>query len=193
MKINTSSTKITKSFAPKKLKEKGFSLIELLVVTVIIGIISAIAVPNLIASRRAANEAGAIANCRSIHSAQTSHFSVHNSYALTLGRLAVNGFLDDRFGRSINDVDARLNGYRYHMYKPSDVGASNGFTSDTSTQTATRYYFHAHPTVAYPTSRLGSGSRTFFISSDQGVLYGGLGDVGIGTSNPIAEGLKPLN
>ena len=57
----------------KNENEKGFSLIELLVVVIIIAIVAAIAIPNLLASRRAANEASAISSLRTIHSAQATY------------------------------------------------------------------------------------------------------------------------
>ena len=53
-------------------KEKGFSLIELLIVVAIILIIAAIAIPNLIRSRMAANQASAVGSVRTINTLPSS-------------------------------------------------------------------------------------------------------------------------
>ena len=66
-------------------KQKGFSLIELLIVVAIILIIAAIAIPNLLRSRMAANEASAVGSLRTINTAQVTFSS---TYQVGYGTLA---------------------------------------------------------------------------------------------------------
>ena len=58
-------------------KQKGFSLIELLIVVAIILIIAAIAIPNLLRSRIAANEASAVGSIRTINTAEIIYASAY--------------------------------------------------------------------------------------------------------------------
>ncbi|HTR25132.1 MAG TPA: prepilin-type N-terminal cleavage/methylation domain-containing protein [Terriglobales bacterium] len=71
-------------------KPKGFSLIELLIVVAIILIIAAIAIPNLLRARIAANEASAVGSLRSLNTAQISYSSNYPTvgFATSLSSLA---------------------------------------------------------------------------------------------------------
>src|SRR3979411_3076544 len=70
-------------------KQKGFSLIELLIVVAIILIIAAIAIPNLLKARIAANQAAAVQGLRTIVTSSTNYQLSFGGYAPTL--LALGG------------------------------------------------------------------------------------------------------
>jgi type IV pilus assembly protein PilA len=69
-------------------KQKGFSLIELLIVVAIILIIAAIAIPNLLRAKIAANQASAVGSLRTMSSAEETFSSTYSDgFTLTLAQL----------------------------------------------------------------------------------------------------------
>lgn len=91
--------------------QKGFSLIELLIVVLTISILAAIAIPNLVASRRSANEGSAVSSVKALHSAEYVYFSTNgnSTYTNNLSVLKNAGTIDDNLG------SGNKSGYRFAL------------------------------------------------------------------------------
>ena len=100
-------------------KSEGFSLIELLIVVTVIGIIAALAVPNLVQSRKAANEASAIASVRNLVTAQITYAStIGGGNFGSLAQLSAENFADEVLGSGQKD------GYDFSAAANQAVGFS---------------------------------------------------------------------
>ena len=76
---------------------KGFSLLELLIVVAIILIIATIAIPSLLRSRQAAQESSAVANIRTINTAEVTYLSSNQGNYGDIPSLITQGLVDSRF------------------------------------------------------------------------------------------------
>jgi type IV pilus assembly protein PilA len=138
-------------------KQKGFSLIELLIVVAIILIIAAIAIPNLLRSRMAANEASAVGSLRTINTAEVTYSTTYPAIGFaalaslggaapcTVAASTAACLLDDVLGSGIKS------GYTF-------------VTAAGATTPAVSYTSNASPVVA------GQSGQRYFFSDQSGVI-----------------------
>ena len=124
--------------------QKGFSLIELLVVVIIIAIIAAIAIPSLLSSRRAAAEANGLASLRTVNSAEQTYYATSaNDFGL-YEDLTGAGLLDTGFpdGGGVRGA---------YTFSEIDLGAgSDGFCAvATPLDTASKTFYVSHRNQVY--------------------------------------------
>jgi type IV pilus assembly protein PilA len=156
-------------------KEKGFSLIELLIVVAIILVIAAIAIPSLLRARIAANESAAVGALRTINTAEISYNSAYPTvgFAGSLSVLAgtCNGTAPTTSGACL--IDTQLgsgikSGYSFSA-APSGSAPAGSYeavaTPLTPNQTGVRYFCSfADAVVRYSTASLTTSSCTGSVS-----------------------------
>ena len=141
-------------------KQKGFSLIELLIVVAIILIIAAIAIPNLMRARMSANESSAAGSIRTINTAEVSYFTTYPTVGYT-------GLSSLGMGTASPCTPSSTQGCFIDNTLATNGGGNgkDGYSFTVPTATTSTY-----TSQAAPVSLNSTGTRAF-CSDQTGVIY----------------------
>ena len=139
-----------------KKAQKGFSLIELLIVVAIILIIAAIAIPNLLRSKMAANESSAVGSMRTINTASVTYSTTYGGYPPALTNLSPAATATSTSADLIDSVLAAGTKSGYKFTYTAASADSNG-------------NYQKYTIAAAPTSQGTTGQRGFF-TDQSGVI-----------------------
>jgi prepilin-type N-terminal cleavage/methylation domain-containing protein len=171
---------------------RGFSLIELLIVVAIILIIAAIAIPNLLRSRIAANQASAVGSLRTLNTAEVTYATTYNTgYSATLGDLgpgpANNPAVPNATAAGlVDEVLSGMNGSGGTSGSNATTSAKSGYgflyapgATDVSGRTNT------YSITATPIS-VGTTGTNFYYADQSGVIRQNSTAVAGSTDSPLA-------
>jgi prepilin-type N-terminal cleavage/methylation domain-containing protein len=134
-------------------KSRGFSLLELLIVVAIILIIATIAIPSLLRSRQSAQESSAVAQIRTINTAEVTYLSSNQGSYGDIPSLITQGLLDNRFTGSVS-------GY---IFTVTASGSNYTANADPNSTNAGRFGYYSAPdaVIRYATYQGGNCTPCF--------------------------------
>jgi len=162
--------------------QKGFSLLELLIVVAIILIIAAIAIPNLLQARLSANEASAVGSLSALRSAEVAYFNAYPTvgYATQLADMGGPGPCTP------TSTTACLIDNFLATAIPGGVGKAGYFFLATGVITGGATYNDAYVTAAAPKAVHSTGNRDF-CSTNDGIMRSQMGNPGDVPVNNLAS------
>ena len=179
-----------KGLVQKSKIQKGFSLIELLIVVAIILIIAAIAIPNLLRARMAANEASAVATVRTINTAEVTYNSTYPTVGFAPALINLGGALGAACV-PISTTACLVDAVVANNGNPAGGGKS-GYKFSTGTGTVAGGVNVGYTILAVPLTINQTGIRGFCAEEDAVVRVDPAGacsntEAGVLTFNPLNQ------
>jgi prepilin-type N-terminal cleavage/methylation domain-containing protein len=167
---------------------RGFSLIELLIVVAIILIIAAIAIPNLLRSRIAANQASAVGSLRALNTALITYSSTYNvgysAHLAYLGPPAANGTPVSTAAGLVDNVLAGCQAVDCSG-KTTDVSSKSGYNFAYTPTTDAAGRTDVYTLTAGP-SNIGTTGTNFYFTDQSGVIRQNSTAAAGSTDSPLA-------
>ena len=119
--------------------QKGFSLVELMITVSLIGVVSSMAIPHYISSRRSARESVAVSNIRGLVSAEGAFLSTFGGYTqyASFSQLTTQGLIESTF---VNNGGVK-DGYLFVITQPDVTSYTITATPQTADAALMRYFY----------------------------------------------------